>query len=250
MNCGLIALAAAALLGGCKQNQKNDGDVKQADVKKISETMGFYVVENLNAQNVVIDLDSLIRGIENAKAGKTPPLTKEEFAQIFMEYRKQAFDTKSTENLKTAEKFLSENSQDSEVLTLENGKLQYKILQKGSGEEVNEDNTPLIHYEGKFVDGKVFDSTQSRGAPVPISLKTTIPGFKMGLSGMKQGEKRRLFIHPDLGYGTAGRLPPNSLLIFDIEVVEAEAKKQDEKKEEDKETKESSFSWLKKWTGG
>ncbi len=55
-----------------------------------------------------------------------------------------------------------------------------------------------------------------------IPLDQTIQGFNLGIAGMKEGEKRRLFVHPELGYGTTGHLPPNSLLIFDIEVVKAD----------------------------
>lgn len=236
------------MVAGCKKSEQPDNSVKNDEVEKLSETMGFFVIENLKTQNVVINVDSFIKGIENAQAGKQPPLSKEEFAQLFMNYRKQAFEVKGSENLKIAEDYLAKNKEGKGIVALEDGKLQYQILQEGSGETVEEDGTPLINYEGKFADGTVFDSTQAKGAPVPISLETTIPGFKAGLNGMKKGEKRRLFIHPDLGYGTKGRLPPNSLLIFDVEVVEADTKKPEEKPEE-KETKESGLNWLRKWTG-
>jgi len=77
----------------------------------------------------------------------------------------------------------------------------------------------------------VFGSSEETGGPITIPLDQTIPGFSKGLVGMKEGEKRRLFVHPDLGYGTMGQLPPNELLIFDIEVVKADTADEKDKKE-------------------
>jgi len=79
----------------------------------------------------------------------------------------------------------------------------------------------LINYTGKYIDGTVFGSSETAGGPITVPIDQTIPGFSKGIVGMKEGEKRRLFVHPDMGYGTTGQLPPNSMLIFDIEVVKA-----------------------------
>jgi peptidylprolyl isomerase len=245
-------LAATVLMTGCeKPEEEETNSLNEADMQKISETMGHQVIENLYAQNITIDIESFIKGIEGAKAGKEPPLTKNEFFEMLSSYRKKAFDLKSSENLKIAEDFLEDNKSDPAVILLENGKIQYKILEQGNGEIVSEDASPLIHYEGKFIDGNRFDSTEKRGKPIPLSLKSTIPGFKKGVAGMKEGEKRRLFIHPDLGYGERGRLPPNSLLIFDIEIVEAGAQKSEHSKQnaDQEDDGNTGMTWLKRWTG-
>lgn len=243
-------LASISLFTSCEKSEEETSSINEDDMRKISVTMGHYIVDNLNQQNLSLDIESFIKGIEEAKAGQEPPLTKKEFMELLASYRKKAFDLKSSENLKIAEDFLEGNSKDPQVIIVENGKLQYKILENGNGKAVDEDGTPLIHYEGKFIDGKVFDSTEKRGKPIELSLKSTIPGFKKGMAGMKEGEKRRLFIHPDLGYGSRGRLPPNSLLIFDIEVVEAETiKPAPAPRGNGEASKESSMSWLKRWTG-
>lgn len=243
-------LTSITLFTSCEKSEEETGSINEDDMRKISETMGHYIVDNLNQQNLSLDIESFIKGIEEAKTGKEPPLNKKEFINLLASYRKKAFDIKSSENLKIAEDFLEDNRKDPQVVVLEDGKLQYKILEAGNGNAVNEDGTPLIHYEGKFIDGNVFDSSEKRGTPIELSLKSTIPGFKKGMSGMKEGERRRLFIHPDLGYGNRGRLPPNSLIIFDIEVVEAETvKPEPANRGNDDTSKESSMSWLKRWTG-
>ncbi len=240
-------IATLALLTGCEKSESPETGYKDDDLQKISETMGHYVIINLNNQNLSLDIDSFIKGIHDAKAGEQPPLTEEKFNKLLTTYRKKTLELKSSENLKIAEDFLEDNEKDSEVVVLEEGKLQYKILKDGEGEAVLEDSTPSIYYEGKFINGQIFDSTEKRGnEPIPLSLKTTIPGFKMGVVGMKKGEKRRLFIHPELGYGDRGRLPPNSMLIFDVEIVGTGTEKPEETTKEDKET---SMGWFKKWTG-
>jgi len=128
------------------------------------------------------------------------------------------------ENLKTAEAFLKKNGTEPDVRSLENGKLQYKIVKNGSGEVVPAGGSPEINFTGKLADGEVFSSSEEMG-PITIDLSKTVPGFSKGIAGMKEGEKRILYIHPDLAYGTQGQLPPNSLLIFEVDVLKATAPK-------------------------
>ncbi len=99
--------------------------------------------------------------------------------------------------------------------------MQFQIVQQGNGEEVLPDGAPLIHYKGTLLDGTVFATSEASLQPVTLPIKQTIPGFAKGIVGMKEGEKRILYIHPELAYGLSGHLPPNSLLIFEVEVVKA-----------------------------
>ncbi len=129
------------------------------------------------------------------------------------------------DNLKQAEEFLTKNGKEKNVVSLEEGKLQYVKMKEGTGLAVQAHDSPLIRYTGKFLDGKVFGQSQDDEV---ISLDETLVGFSKSIVGMKEGEQRRIFIHPDLGYGKAGFLPPNSLLTFEIEVIKANAPKLDE----------------------
>lgn len=103
-----------------------------------------------------------------------------------------------------------------------------KDITIGKGEAAGKYDTVLVHYVGRFPDGKVFDSSQSRfGGPHKYSLtaKTLIEGWRLGIVGMKVGGKRRLTIPPHLAFGPqgkAGRIPPNSTIIFDIELLKVE----------------------------
>ncbi|MBS0615090.1 MAG: FKBP-type peptidyl-prolyl cis-trans isomerase [Verrucomicrobia bacterium] len=189
-----------------------------AQVAKISEAFGHLIGKNLESTGYKFDVAQVIKGLQDAAAGKDAPMTEKECVQAITAAQEAAYKNQSEENLKKANEFLEGNSQKEGVVTVEPGKLQYKIEQTGTGAVVEEHFSPLIRYKGMFVDGTVFDSSKDEEL---ISLDETIPGFTKGIIGMKEGEKRTLFIHPELGYGTSGYLPPNSLISFEIEVVKA-----------------------------
>lgn len=99
-----------------------------------------------------------------------------------------------------------------------------QVLQEGTGHEAQPGKTVHVHYTGWLVDGRKFDSSRDRGKPFSFSLGAgrVIQGWDKGVVGMKEGEKRKLTIPPELGYGArgAGRLiPPNATLIFEVELL-------------------------------
>lgn len=102
--------------------------------------------------------------------------------------------------------------------------LRFDDIVVGTGETVLAGDTVTIHYTGALAaDGSVFDSSVSRGETATFPLDSLIPGWQEGIPGMNVGGKRRLFIPSSLGYGEAGAgsdIPPNSDLIFDIELFE------------------------------
>jgi len=106
--------------------------------------------------------------------------------------------------------------------TLEGG-LKIKDLVIGQGEEVKNNDTISIHYKGTLEDGTKFDSSYDRGEPfqTQIGVGQVIKGWDLGVIGMKVGGKRILTIPPDLGYGSqqTGNIPPNSTLIFEVELI-------------------------------
>ena len=202
-------------------------DNEQEDLLKLSEAFGHFIGRNLKNPGINFDLERIIKGMRDGSAGKPPPLSDEEYERLMAIYQSKAYMEVSEQNLKAAADFMTKNAQKSEIVEIEPGKLQYQILEEGFGGRVKEDGTPMINYEGTFLDGTVFGSSEQAGGPITVPLDQTIPGFNKGLVGMFEGEKRRLFVHPDLGYGTSGQLPPNTMLIFDIEVLKADASEND-----------------------
>ncbi len=102
--------------------------------------------------------------------------------------------------------------------------LKIEDTQVGSGAAVKTGDTVSIHYAGTLEDGTPFDNSYDRGEPfeTPIGAGQVIKGWDLGVVGMKVGGKRRLTIPPELGYGEQdkGNIPPNSTLIFDVELME------------------------------
>jgi len=190
------------------------------DVEKISEALGHFLGKNLEEMGMKFDIAKVQKGLQNAADGKNAPMTETELFQAMAASRESAYKETSSENLKEAETFLETNKTAAGMHGLEEGKLQYKVTQEGKGAVIDENSSPLIRYTGKFLNGTVFGASTEDEV---FHLDESLPGLQKGLLGMKEGEKRTLFIHPDLGFGTRGTLPPNSLLTFEIEVVQANA---------------------------
>jgi FKBP-type peptidyl-prolyl cis-trans isomerase len=103
--------------------------------------------------------------------------------------------------------------------------LEYIEIEAGTGAQAQAGKTVSVHYTGKFPDGKVFDSSISRGEPIsfPLGQGRVIKGWDEGIALMKVGGKAQLIIPPELGYGergAGGAIPPNATLVFDVELVD------------------------------
>ena len=103
--------------------------------------------------------------------------------------------------------------------------LQIEELQVGTGAEAKSGQSVSVHYTGTLTNGKKFDSSRDRNEPFDFQLGAgmVIKGWDQGVAGMKVGGRRKLTIPPELGYGAGGYppvIPPNSTLIFDVELIE------------------------------
>lgn len=214
-----IALCnAAEQLLAQKPPITNDEMLKNLDIGKVSESFGHLVRKNIDSLGLEFDVSLVIKGIEDSLAGKVPPMEENECIQAIALIQENAFHKQSKVNLQLAEDFLAKNRLKEGIIELEEGKLQYIVETQGSGEIVKEEDHPTIRYSGEFADGSVFAA--SKEAEV-VSLQETISGLAKALIGMKEGEKRTVYIHPTLAFGESGYMPPNSLIKFNVEVVKA-----------------------------
>ena len=123
----------------------------------------------------------------------------------------------------TAKAFLEKNGKAPGVVTTKSG-LQYKILRSGppAGLHPKRGDEIKVNYEGSLVTGEVFDSSYQRGAPVAMTLSGLVPGWLEALPMMRPGDEWMLWLPPELGYGQDGQgpIPPGSVLIFKLELID------------------------------
>lgn len=188
-----------------------------------------YVMGRTNADTLKdINLDTFIQGIKEGSSGQKASLTDEEMAKALSQYKQRSeakqmleFKKIADENLKIGTAFLDNNAKQSGVITLPSG-LQYSILQQGSGKAPSAKSKVSVNYEGRLLDGTVFDSSFARNEAVEFQVSQVISGWTEGLQLMKEGAKYRFFIPAKLAYGEIGAgdaIEPNSTLIFDVELL-------------------------------
>lgn len=228
MRCVVPAVLASVLLAGQSVSADEKIEFKTLE-EKVSYGLGLNVGRSISGQVEGLDLEKFFAGVTAAVNQKDPQLTPEELQTAFEAFQKKMAEKaakQAEENLEAARKFLLENKKKPGVKTTKTG-LQYLVLEEGSGATPTSDSTVSTHYRGKLINGKVFDESYKGDAPAagerPVSFGVTqvIPGWTEALQLMKVGAKYRLFIRPDLAYGerAPGSIPPNSLLIFDIQLI-------------------------------
>lgn len=130
---------------------------------------------------------------------------------------------KAKENLAAADAFMAQNAKQPGVITLPEG-LQYKVVRSGpnGGMHPTRADEVKVHYEGKLVDGTIFDSSYERGVPASFPLDGLVPAWIIALQRMKAGDEWILYVPPALGYGAddKGPIPGNSVMIFRIELLD------------------------------
>jgi len=221
--CGLILVALTFSIN----TWATDLDT---DEKKLGYIIGMDIGKSLREQGAGIDLDTLVDAIRATYNGEELAMTDEEAAAVRKEYvekrqaeQQQATTAAGADNLVEGQKFLAENKIKEGVQTTESG-LQYKVLSMGEGAKPAASNTVKVHYRGTLLDGTEFDSSYARNEPISFALDRVIAGWTEGVQLMPVGSKFIFYIAPDLAYGEAGGgpIPPNSTLIFEVELLDIE----------------------------
>ncbi|WP_373431881.1 FKBP-type peptidyl-prolyl cis-trans isomerase [Acinetobacter sichuanensis] len=188
-----------------------------------------YVMGRTNADTLKdINLDAFIQGLKQGSIGQKASLTDEEMAKALAQYKQQSeakqlieFQQVAQNNAKLGETFLAENAKKSGIISTKSG-LQYQVLQTGQGKKPSANSKVSVNYEGRLLDGTVFDSSIARNQSVEFQVSQVIAGWTEGLQLMQEGAKYRFFIPAKLAYGEIGSgdaIGPNSTLIFDVELL-------------------------------
>ena len=203
----------------------------------LKEQVGYsfgYLMGRSNTESFKdLDLEAFILGLKTATQGGKSALTDEEMARVLNQHKKLSeakqlieLKQKAEQNAKIGAAFLAENAKKADVKVTKSG-LQYQVLKEGQGKSPKVNSTVKVDYEGRLIDGTVFDSSIARNQPASFQVSQVIQGWTEGLQLMKEGAKYRFFIPANLAYGQIGSgdaIEPNSTLIFDVELIEIAAK--------------------------
>ncbi len=195
-------------------------------MNKLSYALGMNIGRQFSEMGVEnFSATDFAQAVADVLEGKTPALTPAEAQQqleLFIK-EQEARDAKKGEAArKVGEDFLAENAKREGVKVTESG-LQYMVLEAGLGKHPSATDNVKCHYEGRLIDGTVFDSSYRRGEPATFPLNGVISGWTEGLQLMGEGAKFRFFIPYNLAYGSRGAgasIPPYAALIFDVELIQ------------------------------
>jgi FKBP-type peptidyl-prolyl cis-trans isomerase len=192
---------------------------------------GKRLGESLRKQAVPFDAAILARGMKDGLAGGKTLLTDQEAQAVMEEVRSGLIKKQQAAGKEEGGGFLAANKGKEGVTVLPSG-LQYKILKAGTGAKPTASDTVVCHYRGTLINGTEFDSSYKRNQPAKFAVSGVIKGWTEALQLMPVGSKWQLFIPSDLAYGEGGNqgIPPNSTLIFEVELLSIEAADKDQKK--------------------
>lgn len=196
-----------------------------------SYALGADLGSNLKQQAVEIDYDVFMAGLTDAMMdGDLVKLNQKQRREVMASLQKSIREQAKKEgevNLKKADEFLDKNKAENPDVKETPTGLQYRVLREGDGDSPVAEDKVKVHYSGRLIDGTEFDSSYKRGDPTEFGLNQVIKGWTEGLQLMKVGAKYEFFIHPNIAYGARPRptIPANSVLIFEVELLDIVTKK-------------------------
>lgn len=216
--CFCLVLATACKTAG-KEPGAAEREALDADT---SYAFGVVMGSQLKSFGFTFDYKAFADGLRSFIDGNAT--VTEDDALTTVQTTISASMTKTADaNLAKGTTFLEENARKEGVVSTGTG-LQYEVLRDAEGPKPTATSSVRVNYEGKLIDGTVFDSSYERGEPVEFPLNRVIPGWTQGLLLMSPGARYRLYIPPEIGYGSEpvgnGVIPGNSVLIFEVELLE------------------------------
>lgn len=184
-----------------------------------SYALGVNLAETLKRTGVVeYNQAIMLKALQETLNGKSAMKLTDAEAIQRAEVKKQK-DIAAQKNKKAGEDFLAANGKKANIKTTASG-LQYEVITEGSGEHPDANDNVTVHYHGTLIDGTIFDSSVDRGQTISFDLNRVITGWTEGVQLMTPGSKYRFYIPANLAYGNngQGKIGPNSVLIFDIEL--------------------------------
>lgn len=198
-------------------------------MNKLSYALGLGIGRQLAQMGAEdLNIDDFSQAIKDILTGKEPQVSDQEAQKLVTTFfeeqeakQRAAAAEKDKDNKEKGEAWLANKAMEEGVVALPSGLL-YQVLNEGSGKKPTAEDTVECHYEGRLIDGTVFDSSYKRGESATFPLNGVIAGWTEGVQLMSEGAKYRFFIPYQLAYGERGAgqaIPPFAALVFDVELI-------------------------------
>ena len=198
------------------------------DLDRMSYALALNMATSVRHMPAEINYELFGEALQELLKGGSPAITQAQYREYMQMLQGKLAEAEAAANADSAaaleeeKAFMEKNGKEEGIITTVSG-LQYQILTAGKGgEKPGPKDVVRVHYEGKLLSGKVFDSSIARGEPIEFPVDQVIPGWTEALQLMEVGSKFRLFIPSKLGYGPHGAgdvIPPNATLIFEVELI-------------------------------
>lgn len=193
----------------------------------ISYAVGQSIYSDWQRQGVQFNVDKVAQAMQNAAKG-TVYFTQEQIESLMVRYQSQMNEKMKKEceaNIAAGKAYMEKIRNNKSVYTTQSG-LSYMRKKAGNGKRPAASDKVKVHYTGRLIDGKVFDSSVERGEPITFALNQVIAGWTEGLQLMDEGSRYILYIPHNLAYGErqVGDIPAGSLLVFEVELLEINPK--------------------------
>ncbi|MDR5866399.1 FKBP-type peptidyl-prolyl cis-trans isomerase [Halomonas koreensis] len=203
----------------------------ESDAERLGYSLGVTLGKSIQQDVSDLDVDAFTQAVRDVFAGDELAMSDQEMAETMQAFQQQAMEARAAEaeqqaeaNRAEGEAYRAENAERDDVTVTDSG-LQYRELASGDGATPGADDTVQVHYEGKLIDGTVFDSSYERGEPVSFQVGQVIEGWQEALQLMSVGDTWEIVIPAELAYGTRGQGPigPNETLVFKVELLDVTA---------------------------
>jgi FKBP-type peptidyl-prolyl cis-trans isomerase len=192
------------------------------ELQKVSYSLGALMASSVRAQGAdALDVAAVAAAFRDVFENNDLKISLQDANSRVQAYMQAAADKKHAGAKEEGEKFLADNKVKPGVSTTASG-LQYRVLKLGNGKTPKATSSVTVHYTGKLINGKVFDSSVQRGQPTSFGVNQVIPGWTEALQLMREGDTWILYIPYNLAYGAngaGGDIPPYATLIFEVELL-------------------------------
>ena len=191
-------------------------------MNKLSYALGLGIGQQIKSMGIEdFSVEDFAQSVRDCVEGKELQMTSREAQILLNTYFAEKEQAQAQKAIAEGKAYLESNAKKEGVTSTKSG-LQYEVLTEGNGKSPKATDTVRCHYEGRLLDGTVFDSSYKRGEPADFGLNQVIPGWTEGVQLMKEGAKFRFTIPYNLAYGeqgAGGSIPPYATLVFDVELI-------------------------------